>query len=114
MADILKPLRDAAFETRHDRFDAGFMGWGNESDAYDDGFLAGARHALAHPIILRTPEELDALPEGSVVLDRGGTAFFKEVTGAWWNRPVYRFSEELIEQSGSVQLIELPRGEEAE
>lgn len=32
--------RDEARETRH-AFRDDFMGWGNESDAYDDGFVAG-------------------------------------------------------------------------
>lgn len=32
--------RDEARESRH-AFRDDFMGWGNESDAYDDGFVAG-------------------------------------------------------------------------
>jgi hypothetical protein len=104
--DVLKPLRDAADEVERGTDEV----YGSGGRFAAEAFLAGARHALTQPIILRTPEELDALPVGSAIRAQGWGLIltcwdpgrFETASHSW-------DSAELLADRGPVELIRLPR-----
>ncbi|MGQ7788175.1 hypothetical protein [Nesterenkonia sp. K-15-9-6] len=105
--DVLKPLRDAAAVIER-----------NVDELYSEGgefvagaFIAGARHALTEPIILRTPEELDALPMGAVVGELDDGDVFVKVKDAAWHHlgGVNLFPPGALIMMHPVELIRLPR-----
>ncbi|MDZ5076757.1 hypothetical protein [Nesterenkonia sp. HG001] len=100
--DVLKPLRDAAEEVER----------GFKRSAID-AFVAGAAHALTHPIILRTAEELAALPVGSVVLDWVDRAYVRSDLREGWSwvaHDGYAATHDglALAASGPIELIRLP------
>ncbi|GAB3191825.1 hypothetical protein [Nesterenkonia suensis] len=103
--DILTPHHDEALK------------YATEMDglvSLDEAFADGARHALTEPIILRTAEELDALPVGSVVLDWVDRAYVRSDLREGWSwvaQDGYAATHDglALAASGPVELIRLPK-----
>lgn len=103
---LLKPHREAAEAEYPEVIDY------YATEEYERAaFAAGARHALTHPIILTSVEELEALPVGAKVLGFTDTVWtatrsaagtlMVEADGGW------RTPGALV-KSGPLQLISLP------
>lgn len=100
--DILKPHHDEG------------LTYATEMDglvSLDEAFADGARHALTRPIILRTPEELDALPVRSVVAAPGSWEMAIKVDDdcSWCAERASSLSSGEIVEATPVELIRLPK-----
>ncbi|GAB3192011.1 hypothetical protein [Nesterenkonia suensis] len=109
---FLKPIRDAA-EERYPINGSHDCATSLVIKDYQRAFLAGARHALTEPIILRTAEELYALPVGSIVGHISIGRLYVQTAGKGWHSLThdYALTPASLVATAPVELIRLPREE---